>query len=125
MPSSLTIHPGRYAVCRLAPSAPVPAWARGAFVAVTRTPAELSIVCPEAPVPDGIRAERGWRLMAVDGPLDFALTGILAAITRPLAQASIPVFALSTFDTDYLLVREADLGAAVEVLRAAGHTMTG
>lgn len=125
MPSTLTIHPGRYAVCRLAPTAAVPDWAQGAFVAVTRTPAELSVVCPEAPVPQGIQAERGWRLMAVDGPLDFALTGILAALTRPLAQASIPVFALSTFDTDYLLVREAHLGAALDALRAAGHAVAG
>lgn len=106
----------RMAVCRLAPDAPVPDWARGEFVSVTRTADELSVVCAEAGVPRDVTAERGWRGLKVQGPLDFGLVGVLASLLAPLAEADIPVFVVSTYDTDYILVREADLGRAVEVL---------
>lgn len=110
------------AVCRLAPDAPVPAWAwTGEPVSVTRTGDELSVVCRADAVPDAIRCEGGWRCLKVQGPLDFALTGILTAITAPLAAAGIPVFALSTYDTDYVLVKGEMLSRAVETLRGAGH----
>ena len=123
MGRSLTVHSARFAICRLAPEAALPAWVAGAegFTSVTRTVAELSIVCPEERVPDGIRREDGWRLLEVHGPLDFALTGILASLTTTLAEAGVSIFALSTFDTDYLLVREMALSAAVAALCAAGH----
>jgi uncharacterized protein len=114
----------RLAVCRLEPDAPVPAWARGGFVSVTRTPEELSIVCAESALPeDAPRAELGWRVLQVAGPLDFELTGILSSISQPLAEADVPLFALSTYDTDYVLVREPDLERAVEALEGAGHTV--
>jgi hypothetical protein len=119
---TLTLLPETLAVCRLAPDAPVPAWAwAGEPASVTRTRDELSIVCRAAEVPDDVQREAGWRCLKVRGPLDFGLTGVLAALTVPLATAGIPVFALSTFDTDYLLVRAEDLLRAMDVLRAAGH----
>ncbi|HEU4883847.1 MAG TPA: ACT domain-containing protein [Longimicrobium sp.] len=121
---SLSVLPDTLAVCRLAPDADVPAWAwTGEPASVTRTRDELSIVCAMHAVPHGVRAEGGWRCLKVDGPLDFALTGILAALTALLAAAGIPLFAVSTFDTDYLLVKADTLGRAVEALRGAGHSV--
>ena len=118
----LSLLPDTLAVCRLAPDAEVPAWAwRGEPASVTRTRDELSIVCRADVVPQGVRVEPGWRCLKVRGPLDFALTGILAALTAPLAAAGVPVFAVSTFDTDYLLVKTESLDRATEVLRGAGH----
>jgi uncharacterized protein len=116
----------RLAVCRLDGDAPVPGWAmREDFFSITRTGEELSIVCREVLVPEGIRAERGWRALRVGGVLDFSQVGILADVASPLAEAGISLFALSTFDTDYLLVKEQDLGRAVVVLVTAGHTVLG
>lgn len=110
------------AVCRLEPGAAVPDWAlRGAFTSITRTAEELSIVCEADAVPGDVRRETGFRALKVAGPLDFSLSGILAALAVPLADAGVSVFALSTFDTDYLLVREAQLETALRALRAAGH----
>ncbi|MDO9066765.1 MAG: ACT domain-containing protein [Chloroflexota bacterium] len=101
--------------------APIPSWAfSGSLVSVTRTPDELSIVCPQASVPPGIQSEPGWRCFQVPGPLDFALTGILARLTAPLAATGLPVFALSTFDTDYLLIRQADAARALAAWAASG-----
>jgi hypothetical protein len=118
----LTLLPGTYSVCRLAPDAPWPAppIAAGLFAA-TRTEGELSLVCPEAMVPPGARAERGFRALRVEGPLDFALTGILAELSGTLAAAGVSLFAISTFDTDYLLVRETALPHALAALRAKSH----
>jgi hypothetical protein len=92
---------------------------------VTRTPDELSVVADEAAVPAGVRAERGWRALQVAGPLDFNLTGILASLAYPLARAGISLFAVSTFDTDYVLIKEDKLHDALAALQAAGHTLEG
>ena len=123
----LTLLPGRLAVCRLDARAELPSWAPAAsaasrFVSITRTDDELSIVCPEEDVPPGFPREDGFRAMRVAAVLDFALVGILAALLDPLASAGISVFAVSTHDTDYVLVRERDLDAARAALTAAGHT---
>lgn len=122
----LDLLPGALAVLQLPPDA---VWTdrpdAGPLVSVTRTETELSVVCAESAVPDGARAERGWRALRVAGRLDFALTGILAHLTAPLATAGVPVFVVSTFDTDYVLVRSAHLGAATDALRAAGHDVGG
>jgi len=118
--SDLHVLPGRFAVCRLAADAAVPA----TFFSVTRTPDELSVVCAEELAPEGARCENGWRILQVAGPLDFSLTGVLAAIAAPLANAGVSIFALSTFDTDYVMVKEANLAKAVEALRAAGHRVS-
>jgi hypothetical protein len=113
---------GEFAVARLEPSAPIPPWAgQGSVWSVTRTPEELSVVCAAGAVPSEVPSEHGWRCLRVAGRLDFSLTGILAAITGPLAAAKLSVFAMSTYDTDYLLVRGASLVSAVECLRQAGH----
>lgn len=102
--------PGRFVVARLTADAPIPDWAGASntpLLSITRTNDELSIVAPNDVVPNDVRAERDFIAFAVVGPLDFSLTGILARLTAALAEASIPVFAISTFDTDYLLVRAA------------------
>lgn len=118
----LELSPDRFAVCRLAPGEAVPAWAvQGPLTCFTRTESELSVVCLDGAVPDGVRAERGWRALRVAGTLDLTLVGVLAALLVPLAGAGVSVFALSTFDTDYVLVRHVDLARALEALRAAGH----
>jgi hypothetical protein len=108
---------GRFAVARLAPDAPLPEWAKaGALWSVTRTRDELSIVCADDAIPAGVRAERGFVGWRVDGTVDFAVTGLTAALTAPLAAAGISLFALSTYDTDYLLVRAADRDRAAAAL---------
>ena len=122
----LDVLPGTVAVARLDPSAAVPGWAAGeALSAVIRTAGELTIVCAAGAVPPDVRSEGPFRTLAVRGPLDFALTGILAALAAPLADDGISIFALSTFDTDLLLVREHDLPAARAALERAGHKVDG
>lgn len=123
---ALTLLLPTLAVCRLAPDAPPPPWAMGGdFWALTRTPDELSVVCLASAVPAGVRAETGWRALMVAGPLDFALVGILRSLAVPLAEAGVSIFAVSTFDTDYLLVRAEQLARAVAALERAGHTVAG
>ena len=117
------LHDGEWAVCRLDPSAPWPEWATtpGRFCSLSRSGAELSVVCPAEVVPPGVRAQTGWALVELIGPFDFALTGILASVLVPLAAAAVPIFALSTFDTDWVLVPREKLATAVRALRDAGH----
>lgn len=115
----LDVLSGVYAVCRLDPDAAAPA----GFWSVTRTADELSVICAEDAIPDGAVAERGWRALRVAGPLDFALTGVAAALTAPLAAAGVSVLPVATFDTDYLFVREASLARALAALAAAGHSV--
>ena len=112
---------GRFAITRLPPDASVPGWAVGDFVSITRTENELSIVASEKRVPAGLRAERGWRLFEVRGPIDFSQVGILDSLAHPLAASGVGIFVVSTFDTDYLMVQEPDLERAIEALRSAGH----
>lgn len=114
-----------YAVCRLGSKSEIPKWAtQGDFFSISKTEDELSVVCEELQVPEGIRAEKGWRCFKVLGPLDFSLTGVMASLANPLAEAKISVFTISTFDTDYLLVRKENLEAAVKCLESqGGHTI--
>jgi hypothetical protein len=123
---AIDVRPGEYAVVRLPADAPVPAelLAPGepAFVSVTRTPEELSVICPAGREPAGsTAAEDGWRLLSVRGPLEFTLTGIIAALASELAAAGVTLFSMSTFDTDHILVRAGDLDDAVTALRDSGH----
>ena len=123
-PLALRVHSGLYCITRLAPGEAIPAWTLDtAFCSVTRTRTELSIVCDEEPVPPQVHADRGWRLLSVDGPLDLNLDGILAGLTATLAQANVSVFVVSTHDTDYLLVRDGHLRRAVDALEAAGYAV--
>lgn len=124
MPLTLQLIPGEFAICRLAPSEPIPAWAGSTvFSSVTRNADELSILCPSAQVPPAVKHEPGWRLLKFEGPFDFGAVGILASVLTPLANARISSLAVATFDTDYLLVRETALPAALAALEAAGHTL--
>jgi uncharacterized protein len=118
---NLTTHRERYAICRLKPDEPFPAWATGKFVSLSRTEDELSVVCQEDTVPSNVKHERDWRVLQVEGPMDLSLVGVLASLTKPLAEAGINLFAISTFDTDYLLVEAEKYDAARVALEGAGH----
>ncbi len=114
----LTVLDTAVAICRLPADAVLPEWAlrKQEFLSITRTSEELSIVCVLDAVPTEVQAERGWRVFKVQGPLDFGLTGILASIAVPLAGQKISIFAISTYDTDYILVRQEAFELAREVL---------
>ena len=114
---------GRWAVCRLDPDAAIPEWVSTGFASVTRTPDELSIVCPEEGVPAGVQAERGWACLQLQGPFAFTLTGVLTSFLAPLAEARVPIFALSTYDTDWVLIPAARLDDALHSLAAEGHEL--
>ena len=121
---TLGILPEIFAVCRLPASSTTPKWvAKSPFFSVSKTPKELSIVCVQENVPSDIKCERNWSCFEVQGPLDFRLTGILDSLTDPLAAAGISIFSISTFDTDYLLVKQENLKKAVVVLKEAGHVV--
>lgn len=123
-PLRLSVLEERLAVCRLEPGSEFPAWTGATgFSSVTRTADELSVVCPERNVPDGVTCEKGWRALKVEGPLDLSLVGVLASIAAPLAGAGVSVFAVSTHDTDYVLVREPALDLAVSTLAEQGHVV--
>ena len=115
---------GNYVICRIEPNKSIPEWAHGEFVSLTRTGDELSIVCPDRNVPDDVQRESGWRCLRVAGKLDFSLVGVIATITAILADADISTFVVSTFDTDYLLVRELDLDGATAALVQAGYSVS-
>ena len=107
----------KYGVCRLDKKDLIPAWAqKGEFFSITRTLDELSIVCVENNIPSDIKCEKDWRILKIEGPLDFALLGILASISTILAQKGISIFAISTYDTDYILVKESEIDNAIEAL---------
>ncbi|HXY25468.1 MAG TPA: ACT domain-containing protein [Candidatus Acidoferrum sp.] len=116
----------RYAISRLAADAAIPAWAtQGPFFSVTRTGDELSIVCELARVPVGVQSQPGWRVFKVQGPFVLTEIGVLSALAAPLAEAKLSLFAISTFDTDYLLVASETLSAAIAALERAGHKIHG
>jgi hypothetical protein len=120
-PLRLTLLAHRLGVCRLEPTAAIPAWATAsAFFSVTRTAEELSIVCAEEEVPAGVRCERGWRALKLEGPLGFGEVGVLEAVAAPLAEAGVGILAIATYDTDYVLVKEAQLGEAIGALSQQG-----
>ena len=109
------------AIVKLDPDDSVPRWAKGEFVAITKTATELSIVWAEDGIPEEGVAERGWTGFRLAGPLSFDQVGVIAAITAPLDAAEVPVFVVSTYDTDYLLIKSDQLEAASDALNASGH----
>ena len=116
--------PEQSAVCRMDPARTLSVPAnRGGFYCITRTSEELSVVCIEDLAPNDATVERGWSGLVVAGPLDFSLTGILSAIAEPLASAGIPIFAVSTYDTDYVFVKTDRCTDAIAALKSAGHTV--
>jgi len=122
----LRVWAGEWAICRLEPQAAVPGWvdAPSPLTVVARTVSELSVVAPAAGVPSEVRAEGGFRVIEVVGPVPFSVTGLIASIAGPLAGAGISLFPVATYDTDYVLVKDAALAHAVEVLMAAGFDVT-
>ncbi|AOS45863.1 hypothetical protein Verru16b_02954 [Lacunisphaera limnophila] len=121
----LTLEPAALTICQLPADADLPEWltpGRG-FLSITRTGEELSIVCAAELVPAAVRQQPGWQAFKIAGPLDFALTGILASVLGPLARAGVSIFTVSTFDTDYVLVPASRLPEAIRALTAAGHTI--
>jgi uncharacterized protein len=125
---TLSILPQMYAVCRLDPNGHIPYWALlgDNFISLTRTHTELSVVCLQDNVPqEGIRTERGWRCVKVEGPFDFSVAGIHASLAVPLAEANISVLAIATYETDHLLIKDEDLEHARQVLIQAGHRFLG
>lgn len=120
---NLNILDGSFTVHRFAADSEIPpAVLAGAFYNISRSDAELSIVCDDSIKLDSGKAETGWSCIKVVGPLEFNLTGVLAAMATPLAEAKVSIFAVSTFDTDYILVKTEKLLLARQVLQAAGHT---
>lgn len=118
----LTVLPGRFVISRLAPTAPVPEWAtQGSFSSITRTRDELSIVCEHALVPAEVQSQSSWRVLKVHGPFVLDEIGVLSALVLPLAEARVSLFAISTFDTDYLLVASETISAAITALERGGH----
>ncbi|MBW1841400.1 MAG: ACT domain-containing protein [Deltaproteobacteria bacterium] len=121
----LSVLPERLGICKYDPSAPIPEWAyQFSFFSITRTSDELSIVCNETHIPEEESCSIGWRCLKIKGPLDFSETGILASLSRTLAAAGVPIFVLSTYETDYILVKDKDLARAVEALENDGHKIT-
>jgi uncharacterized protein len=111
-----------FAICRLDNDAPIPDWAlAGSLVSITRTAEELSIVAPETGIPGKTKCVRGWNCLKLEGTLDFSSIGILASLTGALAHEGISALALSTFETDYLLVKAEDLAHAIRALAEAGY----
>lgn len=120
--------PGTYAVCRLPSKVPLPPWAGRAFTSITRTSEELSIVCDERRLPPDlggidVQLERGWVLLKFHGPFALDAIGVLSSITKPLAEAAVSLFAISTFDTDYILIKRIHAKQAIAALTLAGHKL--
>ena len=127
---TLSIFPEKIGICYFEKNSPIPDWANPpkfssrkfgwakdiSFCSITRTPDELSIVAPQDKIPAGVMFEKNWRAFKVEGPLGFSLTGIVAFLSKPLAEAEISIFYISTYETDYLLVEEKNFEKAKKIL---------
>jgi uncharacterized protein len=123
-PRSLELHllPQHFAIVRLSCTAPIPEWAtRGAFFSITRSEDELSVVTQAANVPIGVKSQAGWRILKVQGPFVLSEVGVLASLASPIAAAGASLFAISTYETDYLLISAKQLEIAASALERAGH----
>lgn len=118
--------PGLYAIVRLAPDVPVPDWTtKGDFTSITRTADELSIVCSTENLPTEVDSQHRWTCLKLEGPFAFSQTGILLSFIEPLSYRNVPIFAISTYDTDYVLVQEEYRQSAFDALIATGHEFIG
>jgi hypothetical protein len=116
--------PRAYAIVRLGPDASVPEWAaKGEFTSVTRSGAELSIVCPIENLPADVSSSHRWICLKLEGPFPFSQTGVLLSFIEPLSSKGIPIFAISTYETDYVLIQEEFAGASLSILDEAGHEL--
>lgn len=117
---NLTLYmlPEKLGICHLGKNSPIPDWAieDGSFSSITRTENELSIVCPQDKIPGGVLVEKDWRVLKVEGPLGFVMTGIVASLSKPLAEAGISILYISAYETDHLLVEEKNLDRTIEIL---------
>ena len=121
---SLLIPTWPLGICQMDPGKPIPPWAlESPFFSITRSPDELSIICDCRSIPTGVKADIGWRAIQAEGPFDFSLIGIMLSVTTPLAEAGISILAISSFDTDYVLVKDTNLANAITALINAGHTV--
>jgi hypothetical protein len=117
---------GTFTICRMPPDAAIPELApKASLLSITRTIDELSIVCPTGRAPEKAKCEGPWTCFKLEGPFPFSLTGVLASFLNPLAKHDVPIFAIATFDTDYVLVKEEHSSAALQTLQAAGHELIG
>src|SRR5579864_6123163 len=115
-----------YAIVRRAPDEAVPEWAtKGEFTSITRTGDELSIVCPTENLPSDVSSQHHWICLKLEGPFPFSQTGVLLSFVEPLSSNGIPIFAISTYDTDYVLIQEEFAGMAMDCLQQAGHELLG
>ncbi len=121
-PQTLRELPGQYAVVRLAPDSTIPAWADGeGFVSISRSDDELSITCLTARVPDSVQSSGPWRCFKLQGPFAFDEYGILLSIVKPLSEAGLGVYVVSSYDTDHLLLLQNVVEQGIGLLEAAGH----
>lgn len=115
---------GRYAICRLSSNDSIPNWIDlQHFYSITKTDDELSIVCSEYGIPDSVIAEKDWKILKIIGPLDFSLVGILSKISTLLADSKISIFSISTYDTDYILIKTTDVDNTINILNNANYTV--
>ncbi len=120
---TLDLLEGNFVICRLSPSSAMPSWAyTGPFISITKTNDELSIITiDDNRLPKDIQCERNWKCLKLKGPFPFNMTGILSSVLSPLANAEIPILAISTFDTDYVMIKDENLQIAIDVLKQNGH----
>jgi len=120
---AVDLAPEEYTITRL-PTGTAPRIDAAGLVSITTTADGVSVICPSPAAPQSEDARPGWRLLTVRGPLEFDLTGVMAALAGELAAAGVTLLAVSTYDTDHVLVRAADLDRAVKALHEAGHEVT-
>jgi hypothetical protein len=125
-PLRFTLLPEHFVICRLDPTTVPPDWALrpATLTSITRTAEELSIVCPDANVPPGVKSDAGWICLKLEGPFPFSMTGVLTSFISPLSSNQVPIFALATFDTDYVLIKQEFWEVASAALASAGHKIT-
>ena len=110
---------GLFGICKLEKGTKIPRWAvtKDSLYSITKTADELSVVCPQHRIPYTIKAEKGWKALKIEGPLDFSLTGVLESILRPLANLKISVFVHSTYETDYLFIKQNQFDRVITELK--------
>lgn len=114
----LSVLPEKLGICHFDKNSPIPDWAKDiSFCSITRTKDELSLVCPQDKIPGGVMFEKDWQAFKVEGPLGFVSTGIVSSLSKPLAEAGVSIFYISTYETDYVLVEDKNLEKATEILR--------
>lgn len=123
MKLNFSVLPGQYGIYRLAESAPIPTPTTQGLWSFSRSDGEATVVCREGGCPHAHKKEEGWAALKLHGPFDFALTGIVAEVSRVLASAGVGVFVISTFDTDYVLVKVINLARSLDALSRAGHVI--